>query len=85
MSVAVALVTCPADAADAQDYQTTFAAERGSVAAPTAGLHFDQEIFHRLDEAAVQYARGCQYEPARKDGVKVRMWYDLKVSFTLGG
>jgi TonB family protein len=37
-----------------------------------------------LDEAAVQYARGCQYEPARKNGVKVRMWYDLKVSFTLG-
>ncbi|HLF57727.1 MAG TPA: energy transducer TonB, partial [Thermoanaerobaculia bacterium] len=38
-----------------------------------------------LDEAAVEYARGCLFEPAKKNGIKVKMWYDLKVSFTLGG
>jgi protein TonB len=38
-----------------------------------------------MDEAAVDYARNCVWEPARKNGIKVKMWFDLKVSFTLRG
>lgn len=38
-----------ADAADIEDYQTVFARHYGAVAAPTASLHFDQEL---LDELA---------------------------------
>ena len=34
----------PAASADAERYQTVFAANPGSVAAPTAGLHFDVEM-----------------------------------------
>jgi S-adenosylmethionine:tRNA ribosyltransferase-isomerase len=34
----------PDDAADRERYQRVFAREKGSVAAPTAGLHFTQEI-----------------------------------------
>jgi S-adenosylmethionine:tRNA ribosyltransferase-isomerase len=42
--------------ADAQDeirYQTVFGMETGSVAAPTAGLHFTQEILSRIPYALV--------------------------------
>ncbi len=41
------------DARDALDYQTAFAAKAGSVAAPTAGLHFTAELLDRLEQAGV--------------------------------
>jgi S-adenosylmethionine:tRNA ribosyltransferase-isomerase len=42
------------DARDRADYQTVYAAEDGSVAAPTAGLHFTPALFQRLAEAGVE-------------------------------
>lgn len=42
------------DTADDRDrYQTVFARERGSVAAPTAGLHFDDGVIAAIREAGV--------------------------------
>ncbi|MEO7794327.1 MAG: TonB family protein [Thermoanaerobaculia bacterium] len=38
-----------------------------------------------MDEAAMDYARGCAFTPATKNGVPVRMWMDLKVAFNLTG
>jgi S-adenosylmethionine:tRNA ribosyltransferase-isomerase len=38
----------PADEQDRTDYQTMFAREEGSVAAPTAGLHFTEAIVQAL-------------------------------------
>ena len=43
----------PVDAADVVDYQTTFAREAGSVAAPTAGLHFTPDLLAALDRAGI--------------------------------
>jgi len=41
------------DERDVSDYQTTFARESGSVAAPTAGLHFTPELFATLAEKGI--------------------------------
>ena len=43
-----------ADEKDASDYQTLFARETGSVAAPTAGLHFTPAMLFRLGEARIR-------------------------------
>lgn len=43
----------PVDAQDRSDYQTVFARVRGAVAAPTASLHFDQELLDDLSEMGV--------------------------------
>jgi S-adenosylmethionine:tRNA ribosyltransferase-isomerase len=42
-----------ADERDTSDYQTVFARDTGSVAAPTAGLHFTPRLFSALDAKAV--------------------------------
>jgi len=44
-------------AADRERYQTVYSAQRGSVAAPTAGLHFTPQILDALAAKGVEIAR----------------------------
>jgi S-adenosylmethionine:tRNA ribosyltransferase-isomerase len=49
-------ITHAPDAEDERRYQTVYAREPGSVAAPTAGLHFDEPMLERLRERGVRQA-----------------------------
>jgi S-adenosylmethionine:tRNA ribosyltransferase-isomerase len=42
---------------DWERYQTTFAATPGSVAAPTAGLHFTPELLNECSECGIDHSR----------------------------
>ena len=53
----------PDTPADREHYQTVYAKPLGSVAAPTAGLHFTQEILDRIRRA---WNRNSRDHPARR-------------------
>jgi len=42
--------------ADAQDYQTVYAKQTGSAAAPTAGFHFTPELIEKIESMGVGFA-----------------------------
>lgn len=68
------------DRADAEEdrerYQTVYAREPGAVAAPTAGLHFDDALLDRLDEKGVErgfvtlHVGAGTFQPVRVDEVE---------------
>jgi S-adenosylmethionine:tRNA ribosyltransferase-isomerase len=45
------------DAADAERYQTVYASHPGAVAAPTAGLHFDEAMLERLRQRGARVSK----------------------------
>jgi S-adenosylmethionine:tRNA ribosyltransferase-isomerase len=65
-----------ADASDMERYQTVFAREPGAVAAPTAGLHFDQGILDQLRARGVEFGYvtlhvgAGTFQPVRADDLK---------------
>lgn len=60
---------------DAERYQTVFAREVGAVAAPTAGLHFDEALLARLQDMGVGFGHvtlhvgAGTFQPVREDDV----------------
>lgn len=79
-----------ADANDETRYQTVYASNPGAVAAPTAGLHFDQPLLEKLDAMGVERATltlhvgAGTFQPVRVENIaEHRMhseWYDLPQS-----
>jgi S-adenosylmethionine:tRNA ribosyltransferase-isomerase len=72
---------------DRERYQTVYARERGSVAAPTAGLHFSPEILERIRSRGIEVAEVTlhvglgTFQPVRVDKVEDhklhREWYEI--------
>jgi S-adenosylmethionine:tRNA ribosyltransferase-isomerase len=66
----------PDTASDRDRYQTIYARERGSIAAPTAGLHFTPELFDQLRRGGVERATVTlhvgygTFQPVRVDRVE---------------
>jgi S-adenosylmethionine:tRNA ribosyltransferase-isomerase len=65
-----------ADSSDESRYQTVFAKHAGAVAAPTAGLHFDEALLAALKQKGVQFGQvtlhvgAGTFQPMRSDHVK---------------
>lgn len=74
-------ITHQPDARDIERYQTVYAREPGAVAAPTAGLHFDQEMFERLDMLGVKRAfvtlhvGAGTFQPVRDNNLKTHIMH----------
>ncbi|KWU28876.1 tRNA preQ1(34) S-adenosylmethionine ribosyltransferase-isomerase QueA [Burkholderia cenocepacia] len=78
------------DATDETRYQTVYASNPGAVAAPTAGLHFDQPLLEKLDAMGVERATltlhvgAGTFQPVRVDNIAEHKmhseWYDLPQS-----
>ncbi len=66
----------PADEDDDTRYQTVYAEPLGSVAAPTAGLHFDEAMLRELDAAGIHrgnvtlHVGSGTYQPVRAERVE---------------
>jgi len=71
-----------ADSSDAERYQTVFAKHLGSVAAPTAGLHFTPEIIKQLRERGAQttfvtlHVGLGTFAPVKTDNVEEHMMHE---------
>jgi len=69
------------EAFDRERYQTLFAERPGAVAAPTAGLHFDEPLLRAIDEMGVDKAYvtlhvgAGTYQPVRVDDIKMHQMH----------
>jgi len=71
------------------DYQTTYAKETGSIAAPTAGLHFTENVFNELAKKNIEIipitlhvGRGT-FLPVKTDNIEDHTmhseWYEITI------
>jgi S-adenosylmethionine:tRNA ribosyltransferase-isomerase len=84
-------ITRPAEDTDVERYQTVYARHPGAVAAPTAGLHFDQSLLATLRAQGVEQAfitlhvGAGTFQPVRADRITEHTMHAerVKVSATV--
>ncbi|MDG1687709.1 MAG: tRNA preQ1(34) S-adenosylmethionine ribosyltransferase-isomerase QueA [Gammaproteobacteria bacterium] len=73
---------------DAERYQTVYAEELGAVAAPTAGLHFDQAMLDKLSELGFETAQitlhvgAGTFQPVRVDDIQTHQMHSERIEVT---
>ena len=77
----------PAVAFDSERYQTVYAKEPGAVAAPTAGLHFDEPLLRKIADKGIEavfvtlHVGAGTFQPVRVDDVTThqmhREWMEI--------
>lgn len=78
-------ITRTPDESDLDRYQTIYASKKGAVAAPTAGLHFDQPLFDALNERGVKtteitlHVGAGTYQPVRADDIQEHQMHAERV------
>jgi S-adenosylmethionine:tRNA ribosyltransferase-isomerase len=74
--------------ADKETYQTVYARHNGAVAAPTAGLHFTDEVFSSLDEKQVKrtfltlHVGAGTFQPIKASTVVEHQMHSEQIVFT---
>ncbi len=75
-----------AEAADTERYQTVYARTEGSVAAPTAGLHFTPDLMERLRTRGVDLARvtlhvgAGTFSPVKSDTLAGHVMHEERIA-----
>lgn len=74
--------------ADEERYQTIYASVQGSVAAPTAGLHFTQSVFERLEKKSIKrvevtlHVGAGTFKPVKTDALEGHEMHEEMVVVT---
>lgn len=73
---------------DLERYQTVYAKHTGAVAAPTAGLHFDEALLEKIKSLGVNTAEvtlhvgAGTFQPVRVDDIKTHQMHSERINVT---
>jgi len=76
------------DKEDLERYQTVYAEHIGAVAAPTAGLHFDQAMLENIETLGIETAQvtlhvgAGTFQPVRVDDIKTHQMHSERIEVT---
>ena len=76
------------EASDSETYQTVYSEKKGAVAAPTAGLHFTQEVLQTLEKQGIKqdfltlHVGAGTFQPIKVENIIEHKMHNEQVVFT---